>query len=492
MARRYALGVWRRIATAIALLAALGLAASAEAGNTTGRTGKGATHDNSVYCQWWDGQERRPAYPGTGRQIPCGPNFGPPKPPPKKEEAGDSCPVRRADLLPGVVLAAVGAADRAGLWVADKKIESAAEVGLQGLTKRRKELFDRMRCHTTRAFRFANRQRLKDTIDLRGKIIERMEARYRPYPPTDPPSRPVRDQPQFSAALQPSLDWEIYPEPRASVVARGRHEALRAKAGMEAFAAVESARSSPLWQVDCQAGMQWVILDSAAEVLREDRFNALHPLRKWPHFVGSVPGGEPPEFSLVGLGVPIVKDHTSFLRDQPVRTTMVDNSRYTSIAKHLVLLRYDGTGRQSTSGAGARLAGLQGTIRVEDMVPGDYVYLRNVLRYPEVARQNPDLYGEAPAWAGENAFYLYEHAAPRTRSGREPVFAGFGLKMFMNEPELRQELADAFNSGRIFQVFGITLPMVWDQASPGDMLWTRLGGPTIDDSNPDEAGPFVR
>ena len=56
-------------------------------GNTTGRTGKQAQQDDSVYCQQTpDGRVIPQPYGGTRRNIPCGPAFAPhraPEPPPQ-------------------------------------------------------------------------------------------------------------------------------------------------------------------------------------------------------------------------------------------------------------------------------------------------------------------------------------------------------------------------------------------------------------------------
>lgn len=57
------------------LILALAHDCSALAANTTRTTGKGAIHDESVYCQNINGRESRGPYNGTKRQIPCGPNF---------------------------------------------------------------------------------------------------------------------------------------------------------------------------------------------------------------------------------------------------------------------------------------------------------------------------------------------------------------------------------------------------------------------------------
>jgi hypothetical protein len=441
---------------------------------TTSAQGTGS--NQSVHCQIEaDGKCHCGPRRGTGRNIPCRPEL---ETTPQPDLRVESCPSRYSALtLPGVVLVANQAPESGGgLWVAGTKIESAEAVGLQGLTKRRKEIFEAMRCHENRAFRFADGQRLADTIELRAKIIERMEARYKT---TDP-------QPQFYCGLEPPSPFEVYPEPRASIVAGGRVLAARSRNGVTAHDAIRIARSGSS-RIDCHAGMQWVVLDAATELLRKKRFDTVHPVRLWPHFVGTGPG--PGRHAIVGLGVPVITDETEFVRGQPVTTTMRSNARYTSLAKHLVVIRYDGTGRQNPRNpAEVALARLKGTIRIEDMVPGDWAYLRNVLDYPDA---HPG--GE---WAGENAFYLYERrfdgrGADRRRPSQKRVVAGFGLRMFMTEDELRQELADAFNDGRIFRGFGIPIPTA-TIAFPGNMLWTRLGAPVLDDSDPSEAGFFIR
>src|SRR4051794_21086119 len=51
-------------------------AAGGSGGNTTRRTGKQATQDDSVYCQQTpDGRVIPQPYGGTRRNIPCGPAF---------------------------------------------------------------------------------------------------------------------------------------------------------------------------------------------------------------------------------------------------------------------------------------------------------------------------------------------------------------------------------------------------------------------------------
>jgi hypothetical protein len=69
----------------------------AHAANTSRPTGRGAIHDNSVYCQNSPGQPARPEYRGTGSQNPFGGECGPAPAvqPPQEEAEADSCPVPR-------------------------------------------------------------------------------------------------------------------------------------------------------------------------------------------------------------------------------------------------------------------------------------------------------------------------------------------------------------------------------------------------------------
>ena len=73
----------------------------------------------------------------------------------------------------------------------DHKVLNARQVGLQGLTQRRKEIFEDPR-------------RLRETIELRAKIIERMEARLQGRSPV-----------AFGCNLGVPSGWETYPSPRA-------------------------------------------------------------------------------------------------------------------------------------------------------------------------------------------------------------------------------------------------------------------------------------
>lgn len=135
-----------------------------------------------------------------------GPAVQPPQPEP--QQAQDFCPLRQASASPpGIVLVANSADVRPGLWLGDHKVLNARQVGLQDLTQRRKEIFEAMRCSRTRAFRFADQGRLRDTIELRAKIIERMEARLQGRSPV-----------AFGCDLGVPSGWETYPEAKGTLV----------------------------------------------------------------------------------------------------------------------------------------------------------------------------------------------------------------------------------------------------------------------------------
>jgi hypothetical protein len=74
------------VAAAIAGVISMMLAGGAHSANTTGRTGKGAVRDESVYCQNWPGHSSRPQYQGTGPQTPFGADCTrpPPQQPPQQ------------------------------------------------------------------------------------------------------------------------------------------------------------------------------------------------------------------------------------------------------------------------------------------------------------------------------------------------------------------------------------------------------------------------
>ena len=442
---------------------------------------QGCLHDNSVYCQNSPGQPARPAYRGTGSQNPfggeCGPGpaVQPPQPEPQEEE---SCPLRQASAdATGIVLVANSADVRPGLWLGDHKVLNARQVGLQDLTQRRKEIFDAMRCSRTRAFRFAAAGRLRDTIELRAKIIERMEARLQGRSPV-----------AFGCNLGVPSGWETYPEAKGTLMRGSERFAARSLPGMSAHAAVQAFRTAPS-ELDCHAGVQLTVLDAADELLGPAAFDHLHPQQSWPHFQPVRPDGRPATYALVGLGVALLTDEDLFtpslpaLQIGPVQitpplqfgfwTTVVRNASLTSLSKHLFVVRYHLQGEPDP--AGDLFAG---KIEAADMVPGDWAYLKNVPAYEiEVP------YG---AFAGENAFYIRE----RTRGDPSSrVFYGFGLPpppgerpRFLTQHEIAKNMADDFNA---------QAPQRPD-ARPEDMVWTRLGSPILDDSYLSEAGLFVR
>jgi hypothetical protein len=466
----------------VAVAALVGGADVAHAANTSRPTGRGAIHDNSVYCQNSPGQPARPAYRGTGSQNPFGGECGPgqqPQPPPQPQvEDDDACPASQASLpTTGVILVANSPVAN-GLWVAGHQVGSAREVGLQGLMKVRKEIFEAMRCSKSRVFRFKDKQRLKDTIELRAKIVERMEALLRGT------SRLCFRQDGVSL---PS-EWQFYSEPSATLVtAQWGNTAARSKPGTSADKAIQSLRAEGA-NLECQWGMQMTVLDAAHGALGKDRFNDVHPVRTWPDLPPQS-DGRPSQHALAGLGVPLITDANQInvplfpggnilgIQIPPVQfgwgTAILRNASLTSLAKHLFIVRYHLQGEQDPQGDL-----FAGPIKAEDMVPGDWVYLKNVPDY--------ETYVSGGAYAGENAFYIRE----RTRGDPSSrVFYGFGLPpppgerpRFLTQHEIAKNMADDFNA---------QAPQRPD-ARPEDMVWTRLGSPILDDSYLSEAGLFVR
>jgi hypothetical protein len=234
------------------------------------------------------------------------------------------------------------------------------------------------------------------------------------------------------------------------------------------------------------------VLDAADEALGAAQFDRLHPKRAWPHFSPVRPDGRPAQYALAGLGVALLRDEdlltiTLLPRIQlgpfstnPIQfgffSTFVSNASLTSLAKHLFVVRYH-------LPAGPRNAGSKdpdvsdffaGRIKAEDMVPGDWGYLKNVPDYETFVPRG--------AFAGENAFYIHERTAGQATSR---VFFGFGLeslRRFVTEAELRLHMAEDFNRNAPQR----------PRASPDFMVWTRLGSPLLDDTDLREAGLFVR
>ena len=274
--------------------------------------------------------------------------------------------------------------------------------------------------------------------------------------------------------------------------------AARSKPGVEAHQAILSLRAEGA-KLECHWGMQMTVLDAADEVLRQERFDELHPVRSWPNLPPQI-DGRPAVHALVGLGVPLLTDEDLSTIPVPALqigqlqitpplqfgfwTAIVNNASLTSLSKHLFMVRYhvpDGMrNRGSKDPSGDAFAG---RIRPEDMVPGDWAYLKNVPDYDGVRPGGP--------FAGENAFYVDELTRGRADTR---VFYGFGVSppaprppnfvaeapRFLTAHEIADQMAIDFNSG--------SGPF---DAVPDDMVWTRLGGPIIDDKYPVEAGPFV-
>ena len=462
-----------------------GLVLTAEAGNTTKKTGKGASKDDSVYCQNWPGHSARPPYPGTGPQTPCGPNFEKPPPAPPPRTDATACPARQAALAwpggagiaaggrPGFLLAAAGAAARThGLWVGNQKITGAGQVGLASASAIRQEILQAMICSPHRVFEFANDNELQWTIELRVRIMALMRA-----------LRSGQSRCEFMADGSvgfPSA-WQGYPEPGGSlrgVLSNYRSLgqvpfAARVRAGVRsAHAAVQTFRTERS-SLDCMAGMEITILDAADSVLGEVDFDQFHQPVVWPHFaaLGQLdPADAGRSYVLIGLGVPLITVE--------VRTdsyTVVDNRDKTSLAQHLVIVRYHVAGgprgARSLDRADDPMAG---PITTADLIPGDYAYLSNLPEYEDRAASGP--------WAGENAFYLGKDGQGAA------LFYGYGFydpehpesNGFLTEAELKKGMTDGFNA---------TAPA--QPATAAEMQWTRLGAPTLY-GDPRHAGMFER
>jgi hypothetical protein len=199
------------------------------------------------------------------------------------------------------------------------------------------------------------------------------------------------------------------------------------------------------------------------------------------------PDGLPARYALIGLGVALmtdIQDVTLFpgmqiggFRILPAwehvwAVTILRNASLTSLGKHLLTVRYDLQGAQAPGNDQ-----FAGPIRKEDMVPGDWGYLKNVPEYETYVPNGSD--------AGENVFYIsqLDAHAPDSR-----VFFGVGLEQlhnpprFVSEGELKDLMARDFNRRAPQR----------PRAQTSQMIWTRLGSPILDDSNLQEAGLFVR
>jgi hypothetical protein len=465
---------WRWPPALVLAVAGLILAmAPSDAANTSRRTGKGAVRDESVYCQNWPGHSSRPEYHGTGPQTPFGADCTrspaeqqppPPPPPPPPPEEVTACAARGAAVdAPRIVLASNGVApDGPGLWVGGSRITQGRDFESRwALTAKHRMILEAMICNASRVFQFADENELFWTIALRAEILdllERMRNGATGY-------RFAND-----GRIRLPGGVEFYPEPQASMTVRlARREpvfegraAARSARDRPASAIITAARSEGA-SVDCLAGMELVVLDAAEKALGSARFDTFHAPRVWPHLAELDADDATRRYALVGIGVPLTTEHID-----GGTYRIEDNRGRTSVAKHLVLVRYHVTGGargdQSLDRPDDALAG---PIAADDMVPGDYAYLSNLPNYESWHRGG--------GWNGENAFYV-GHG-----EGGRPAFYGFGLRGVETETKLRGELADAYNEGS---------PRT-NPARPEEMQWTRLGAPTLY-GDPHHAGMFRR
>jgi hypothetical protein len=473
-------------------------ASVADAGRTSRPTGKGATRDDSVYCQNSPGQPARPEYHGTGSQNPFGGECGPGpqrQEQPQEEAEDDSCPVQEASLRPaGIILVADqqaqpriarGNARLPGLWIAAgsgrwQQVLTPEQAGVQGLTLLGKAIFKEMACHKTRMFRFTDKQRLKDTIRMRVAIVKLMQKRVQD-------SRAGTRETDFACGINPPRSiWEPYVEPVRATLGF----AVRSKPGVSAHDAVEAFRAQHT-ALDCHSGIQLTVLDAADQILTAGGFNALHPQRAWPHFVPQRSDGTPAHYALAGLGVALVWPEATAVGSVPIKLEIHSYRRYTSLSEHLRVVRFHVPFGEHNQDSADRLTDdpRAGSIKVGDMVQGDWAYIKNVPQYEKLF--------PGGANAGENVFYIGE--VTTAEEPRARAFFGIGLEQlhepgepprFQTELDLKKHLAKMFNESP-FNFLGPLGSGRTFEAKPEDMVWTRLGGPTLDHKYPDEAGPFV-
>jgi Protein-glutamine gamma-glutamyltransferase len=184
------------------------------------------------------------------------------------------------------------------------------------------------------------------------------------------------------------------------------------------------------------------------------RFNALHPI------FGSAP-------ALFGIGIHLyVLEPTS--SPEPHFDIQITKDKVNSAAKHLIVVRVhiraDRMNPPVDLDQRAQRS-IAGPITVDDMVPGDHVYMENKADY--------GFHYPTGAWNGENAIYM--------EKGR---FAGLGVGL-VTEDQLQRELADAYNLAP-----NDRHPEAKAHAQQTDMQWTLIAAPSLFGGT-DGAGRFT-
>jgi hypothetical protein len=230
--------------------------------------------------------------------------------------------------------------------------------------------------------------------------------------------------------------WQKYPEPRGTLREGSYPDgyAARGKPGVKAHDAVQSFRSQNS-ELDCHAGAQLTVLDAADAVLGATRFNALHPVRAWPNLPAQ-DDGRPSKHALAGLGVPLLRDAEMNEPQFWFGSHVIELSDYTSLAKHLFVVRYHlPTGFRNRGSRDTGDSAFAGPIKAADMVPGDWAYITNVPDYDRLV---------GGANAGENVFYISE-LRPGAASSR--VFFGVGLEQLRSPPRFSPRPRSATTCG---------------------------------------------
>ena len=415
------------------------------AGNTTRRTGKQAVQDDSVYCQQMpDGRVIPQPYGGTRRNIPCGPNFVQ-RPPavnradecltlagtfPSRQGVRNAAVHRIAGMQP-VSLESVrangqGAAPGFLVPVANKgtprliikglpmaetdknfgcyikhlivapEVKKSRKLEFDSANTKaavekiqdplRRQIFDAMNHTTAMPFVFMTMDEAIKNFNLRVAAIRYM--------------RGIEDRFAYYDPLHPmyiySKHWtaQDYPAGAGGKV----FHTVEGSGAYESIRDLERPRDGLLvgaWdrhhRADCLTSVQMAIFSGVASAVSRVEFDAVHPK------------------GLLFLGLP----------DEGLNAT----PRYRSILENIERLSFGGR-----------------TIRISDMVPGDWVYMRNDPRYRTL---RPKGYAN-----GENALYMGRFAYSGSGAGAysgdaAPRFSGLGVTS-VSEAELKARVSEWF------------------------------------------------
>ena len=265
----------------------------------------------------------------------------------------------------------------------------------------RRQILDAMIRNPDRKFNFTNLAAAQQNFRLRidaiafmneigqqdNPAVNTLKLNFSYYGPTAPPSaNPVY--------------WKVIPAPSGATLRSREFQYV----GADAYSAIMSISAAP-YVGECEGAAEVTLLYAAAQVMGAQAFNQLFP-------TGLVFGPQQ-------QGQPGPSVYGVLPRDQQLF-------------------------------AGNTLPGYVhvSTISTQDMVPGDWVYMKNTPRYT----------GEY--WNGENAIYMGQYDSvlngmPVWRVGATPRFTGLGVPSpgqsgqtlaNLSEAQLAQELWDAFTN----------------------------------------------